>query len=358
MRTAFSNPKYWLALVGFLTAFGIAAVCGAVCWVDPYFVFRHPKTDRYYYVLDKGRLQNPGLMRHFGFGCMMVGSSMTQNFRSSELSRAFGLRAIRFPYEGGSLAEYREAVEFANTVNTNIELVIVCLDTNKLLMEKDWRPVADSGMMKAVEPGNLVSWLKYLIKEDAILKSFAVLLSKRAPGMTDFDDFEYWMRDDKVTGKSVVMRTYTHYVDCKQKPQRPFDAATSNRCVATLQMNVVPMIARSRKIVFFFPPYSMVTNWVWYLAGLRNQYFAAEELCIREILKYPNARIFSWNDKLDLVSDLDNYVDAGHYCAKVNSKIIEWIRNGEGEITAENCELYLAEERKAVEEFDYEVFFR
>ena len=45
--------------------------------VDPFFHYRAPDTDRYYYPLNNERSQNDGILRHFDYDALITGTSMT-----------------------------------------------------------------------------------------------------------------------------------------------------------------------------------------------------------------------------------------------------------------------------------------
>ena len=105
--------------------------------VDPYFHFHKPLTDRYYYELDNQRSQNDGILRSFDYDALITGTSMTENFKTSEAERLFGGKFVKVPYSGATYREINECVEKALKENPGLKTVIRGLDMVRFLDAKD-----------------------------------------------------------------------------------------------------------------------------------------------------------------------------------------------------------------------------
>ena len=111
--------KLVLFLGSWVIALGIAIYA-----VDPYHKFH----DRLFGV-SLPRILDPALIRHFiaSKPCVLVGSSMIQNFRASAFKEAFGLETMKRPLAGGTLFEQRCLMEYA-FLQGNPRLVVWSLD--------------------------------------------------------------------------------------------------------------------------------------------------------------------------------------------------------------------------------------
>ena len=104
------KPKKYI--IGFfLTAFillGAAAL--TVFHVDPFMHYHKPHTDSYYYTLDleNQRNVNDGISRHFDYDALITGTSMIENFNTTEFDEIFGVNSIKLPYAGGSMQKWKE----------------------------------------------------------------------------------------------------------------------------------------------------------------------------------------------------------------------------------------------------------
>ena len=103
----------WLAIVvAILSGMGFL-----VYQVDPYIHYHAPHVDRYFYSLDNQRSQNDGISKHFEYDAMITGTSMTENFRTSEMDEIFGCHSIKVPFSGGSFKEINDNVTKALEAN-------------------------------------------------------------------------------------------------------------------------------------------------------------------------------------------------------------------------------------------------
>ena len=78
-----------------LAAFGL---CTAV--IDPLFHYHRPLSFLSY-PLHNQRYQNDGILRHFDYDAIIIGTSMTENFKTSEFDRLWNLSSIKVPFNGG-----------------------------------------------------------------------------------------------------------------------------------------------------------------------------------------------------------------------------------------------------------------
>lgn len=104
---------------------------------------------------------------------------------------------------------------------------------------------------------------------------------------------------------------------------------------------------------YFFPPYSIVWWGRLLNKGMIERQIEAERYVIELILEQPNIHLYSFNNKMEITTDLNNYKDPAHYGQWINSLMLRWMHDGECIITKENYEEYLEEEYKFYLEYDY-----
>ena len=114
----------WLVIViSALSVFGYW-----VYKIDPYFHYHKPDLDKYFYTLNNQRSQNDGIIKHFDYDAIITGTSMTENFRTSEADEIFGFHYIKVSFSGGTYKEINDNIEKALSINKNLKTVIRCLD--------------------------------------------------------------------------------------------------------------------------------------------------------------------------------------------------------------------------------------
>ena len=78
------SSKKWLICFSMLTVVMLVLISAVTVIADPFFHYHAPDTERFYYSLDNERSQNDGTMRHFTYDGLITGTSMTQNFKTTE----------------------------------------------------------------------------------------------------------------------------------------------------------------------------------------------------------------------------------------------------------------------------------
>ena len=83
--------KSWLRLFGLLTA-AVFLFAGVLVWyVDPFFHYHAPHTERFFYPLDNERSMNDGLLRNLDYDAILTGTSLAACFKTSELDALFAI---------------------------------------------------------------------------------------------------------------------------------------------------------------------------------------------------------------------------------------------------------------------------
>ena len=76
------NSRKWFVLFIALVVLVLAMVAGLTALVDPYFLFHKPISG-ISYQMDNERYQNYGIARTFDYDAVIVGTSMSENFKPS-----------------------------------------------------------------------------------------------------------------------------------------------------------------------------------------------------------------------------------------------------------------------------------
>ena len=120
--------KFWV--IGFLVIVitALAVVAYEVITVDPFFHYHAPDIDAYFYPLNNQRSQNDGISRHFDYEGLITGTSMTENFKTSEAEALFDFRFIKVPYAGATYNEINYSLTAAASHNQKLKYIIRGLD--------------------------------------------------------------------------------------------------------------------------------------------------------------------------------------------------------------------------------------
>ncbi len=108
-------------------------------YIDPFFHYHPPTTGYHYSFMDKNyemdeRYINDGIVRHFDYNAIITGTSMTENFKTSEFDDLFSVNSIKIPFSGGTYKEINECLERAYGAGKNIDIIIRSLDLSSLIL--------------------------------------------------------------------------------------------------------------------------------------------------------------------------------------------------------------------------------
>lgn len=351
------KSKSWI--IGYLVlVIGALTVAGAgVVKVDPFFHYHKPLTEVYYYNLNSQRNQNDGIIKHFDYDALITGTSMVENFKTSELDAIFGTNSIKVPYSGASYKEINDNLLNALANNVNLKIIVRGLDMNMFLRDKDAMRLDLGKYPTYLYDKNIFNDVKYVLNRDVLFKRvYSMVLANDnegfEPGITSFDEYSNWM----------VKRTFGINKVCPdgitvQATGEPVHLTDEEREVilGNIRQNVASLAGQYQEVTFyyFFTPYSAI--W-WH--GLVNdgtiyRQIEAEELVIEEILKYDNIKLYSFNNLTDITTDLNNYKDTIHYGSWINSLMLRYMHDGKCLLTYDNYEEYLEEELSFYTSFDY-----
>ena len=92
-------------------------------------------------------------------------------------------------------------------------------------------------------------------------------------------------------------------------------------------------------------------------SGKLDRQLEAEKYCIELLLECENIHLFSFFEEYDMICDINNYKDAGHYSGAVNSQILLWMKEGTHQLTKENYLDYCNNIREFYTNYDYDSLY-
>ncbi len=325
--------------------------------LDPFFHYHAPKTDKYFYKIDNERSQNNGILKNFEYDAIITGTSMTQNFKSSQLDKLFGTNSIKVPLSGGTYSEINENVCLAIINNPNLKVVVRGLDMNMLTLDKDSTAADPDTYPQYLYDDKPLNDIKYLLNREVFFDYTLPMIFGRGakgfkPGITSFDDYQSW-GDKFASGYDVVCPDGITNPDTSKEVH--LSEKMRAKVIANVQQNVTSLAAANPNVTFyyFFTPYSAV--WWRDLVddGTIYQQIEVEKLAIEEMLKHDNIKLFSFNTMSELTTNLNNYIEPKHYVASVNDFILDSFASGKGQLNMSNYKAYLDAELNLYKNLDY-----
>lgn len=326
--------------------------------IDPFFHYHKPLKGVSYSINDEIYI-NDGIAKHFSYDAVIVGTSMTENFKTAEADAIFNADFIRLSSMGEGFKKINDTLETAIRSNPDLKLVIRSVDDAWFVTGADW--VAREEYPEYLYDDKLWNDVNYLYNKDIFWKHTVGSLIRTIKGipMGTFDDYGFGWPDQ--TGKENVLKIY-------QRPERNIKQVTQEETdeffgllESNLQQNLLGTIEQNPDITFylFFPPCSIC----WWDSLHQNgdqvvkRRIDLEEYVIEKLIAYPNVHLFSFYDNFELIADLDNYLDDTHYSKEINTQILKWMKAGEYELTEENYHEYIQKITEFYTSYDYDAIF-
>lgn len=344
----------FLAII--FAAFGL--VGKYVVEVDPFFHYHKPNVEKYYYTIDNQRSQNDGISKTFDYNMLITGTSMIENFRTTEAERiwsAENARAIKVPYEGGSYKEINDNLRSALEHNENLHIIIRGLDMSKFMLDKDEMRFDLGEYPTYLYDNNIWNDVKYIFNRNVVFDRVYPMLSEiEGHGITSFDEYSRWM-SAFTFGSDSVLQIYEETPGSSAGSPVYLTEQERDLVLGNVRQNITSLAKEYPDVAFyyFFTPYSIAWWGEQVEAGNVYKQIEAERLVIEEALQCDNIKLYSFNNRTDITTDLNHYKDDVHYGEWVNSLMLKWMHDGEYQLTEENYEDYLAEELAFYTSYDY-----
>ena len=351
MRHSF---RKWLALTLGI-GLGLCVLCALfVAVVDPYFHYHKPLEGLEYRIW-RERYQNDGILRHFDYDTVILGSSMCQNFAASEAEELFGGQAVKVTISGSTIHEQSEMLSRAFAYHGGISTVIWGLDYVRLGNDPEEMAYEDSSFPDYLYDTNPFNDIEYLLNRTVLTDAIKQVLLYTLQGnkTTSFDDYGAWWRDFPF-GRERIYTTY-HRKETIAPMQEYTPELEETARQNTLQ-NILSLAQAHPETEFylFITPNSIVFWDEVNRSGEMDIFQGAEKTMVRLLTGQENIHFYSFFLNRELIENLDNYKDPSHYSEKVCSWILQWLRQGEGLLTPDNQEDYFRELAEYTHTYDYD----
>lgn len=340
----------WNALV-LGGAFGILIfVAAATVIIDPFWHYHLPLKGLEYPLKDE-RYQNDGMARHCSYDAVIIGTSMAQNFKPSEFDAIWGSESIKIGFAGAGYKEIDDTIRRVLRYNDQVRYVLRSLDGNRLIYPAEYD--AYEGYPEYLFDDNIFNDVQYLLNKEVVPRTLAVLNYTRAGNVTPSrDEYGSWSQY-KTFGREAVLQTCVKSEGFEEEDVLSEEDYKNIR--ENVGRNVLQTAQDNPEVTFylFFPPYSICSWDSMVQTKQLNAQLEAEEMAVGMLVGQDNIHVYHFSENIEMVSNLDNYADALHYGEWINSDILEWVHEGEYELTEQNYREYFERIKKLYSEYDY-----
>lgn len=344
--------KHWCFSFIIFFVMLLTGIGGLTVVIDPYFHFHKP-LNAYAYRIYNERYQNDGIVKHFEYDGLITGTSMTQNFMTSEFDTLFDVSSIKVPFSGASYKEVSENLCRALEINSDLKTVVWGLDYNRFF--DDFNATGYDSYPVYLYDYALFNDVNYVFNKSVLFGDTLLNVleyTKQGEYTTTFDEYNNW-NSLYTFGSEAVLSQIT-------RPEKSNTLSYSEFNSENITENVLSLVKSYPETDFylFWTPYSIVFFDIENQNGLLKNLLKWEKEALELMLVYDNVHFFSFFDEFNLITDLDNYKDSLHYSEDVNSYILQCMSNGEHEITIDNYEEYCKKEWDFYSTYDYDSIWK
>ena len=335
---------------GTLVILGIVAVITIA--IDPFLHYHKPLPFLEYPLKDE-RYINDGMSRNYEYQALITGTSMCQNFKTSEFEELWKVPAIKIAYSGASYHELNANIKRALEYNSELKYVMCSLDGTKLNSPADYDEYSE--YPEYLYDNNPFNDVSYLLNKDVVPKTIAVINYTRAGEVTPtFDQYGSWSQY-KTFGKEAVQASYTRLepmaeeLVLSEEDKKMIKENIEHNYLTTAKDN------EDVEFYFFFPPYSICYWDALYRTRQLSAQLQAQEIAVELLLSADNVHVYAFDDCVKITGDLSNYTDTLHYGEWINSYIIQSIHEGKGELNKDNYKEYFEYIKTIYSTYDYSI---
>ncbi|MFQ5508396.1 MAG: hypothetical protein ACE5FN_03570 [Leptospirillia bacterium] len=320
------------AVIAFVVAATIPTLLiGAFVYaMDPFQHYR-PSTAYFYNM----RYLSPGLAKHLDYDILVVGDSLTQNFRESVIQRTLGAPALNLSMQGSSLFEQATLIRHAATTG---KLRTVLWGIHPWAASGGIERVSTKDFPRFLYDNNPFNDWEYIYNRNILELSFSKLLHPPPPAAPELDRFNVWYNDKEMRpGRDRVLKKYHRP---KRVNRRLSPDYAPGGLIASFNHNILSTVQGHPEVEFviFVPPYSMLDYATELFAEpLRmNAKMRFLAHAFEQLSDEPNVRLFFFSGVTSLTGNLDNYRDVRHYWMHINDWMLESIAGNRFRLTPDN----------------------
>lgn len=321
--------------------------------LDPLFQYHKPLFGLQPIITNE-RYQNAGIAKNFDFDNVIIGNSLSQNFKASDFDKGFGGTTVKLTSAGSHTIDWTYILKILKERKVQPKRIVFNIDpyifnTSATEMKHP--------LPTYLYDDNFLNDVNYLFNF-TVFKDYSLdmLRSNWDKEISCYDTAFMWS-DDVGSGKDFVLSHYDRPDVCQAEPDidSAVDLATENI------NNLIPYIEQmdETEFYFYFSPFSML-YWDSQIRTNKIELWkdVYTEVC-ELLLQNDNINICLWTDSemLNIMSDLDYYTDDTHYSPFVSKLIANRICSNQGALTVDN---YLSEIEVMfgyINSFDYENLF-
>ena len=305
---------------------------------------------------DKGlfvneRYEMAALIRNQDYSSVVMGTSLTANYRASWFEGETGEQTLKITFPDGWISEFDAALELVFDTHPETDRVFFCMDPNILIRSDRERTVELPDYLYNRNP---LDDAEFYLSGDAILMAAETAAARKNGTAVDLDSAYVW-DDGYVFSRETALKLYSRpEVSAETLPADAYlDAVEENLDVVCRWAEEHPDV----DFVVWFPPYSILYWDKMTREGAADAIITAVEHASYRLMEYENISVHCFLHNYPVIQNLENYTDHIHCSGFITYDTAQHLLAGRWKFNAENCKMRLEELRQFVASYDYDGLF-
>lgn len=320
-----------------------------VIFLDPFFHYHKPWFGLKAVLADK-EYQCIGTLRTFDYDSLIVGSSVTENNNNSWFNQGFNCTTIKAVRSYGATADLCYLLDVAYESH-DLRYVFYSMDTSSLAA--DPLPTYElTGCPMYLYNRNYFDDVQYIYNKGVLFEKTPYLIANSIIGDYDENNSYNWAQW-KEFNQEMALNLYIRSADISPMKEKDFYQDVLDANIGLMEEQIKSHPETQFKI--FFPAYSMLWWDNIYRTGDLEAYLYNMEQTAEKLLTYDNVEMYYFQDEINIITNLDNYMDTLHFSPEINKYMADQIIAGNDRLTLENYEQTFSDMRNLAYKIVYEL---
>ena len=322
-------------------AVAILLLCMAmVILFDPFYQYHKPLPGLKAVLSDK-EYQCVGTLKTFEYDSVIAGSSVAENYNIRWFDENFDCTGIKAIRSYGATADLCYLLDIAFK-EQDLKYVFYSMDPTALSANPQIT-FEETGCPMYLYDDNYLNDIKYLLNKDVLLEKIPYMIANSFIGDYDEGNSYSWAQW-KTFSKETLMSNYPRKETVDEMKSADFAKENLEGNLALLKAQIEKHPDTEFKILM--PPYSIVWWDNTYRSGETEGYLYNMEKAMEALIPYENVSLYFFLNERDIVTNLDNYMDAVHFSDEINHYICYSMAEDNYRVTMDNYKDVMADMRE------------
>jgi len=318
--------KYLGVLLGTVTVTSVILIA-INWWIDPLQFYRRAAYPPH--LSGQKRFQNPGLAKHYDYNAVVIGTSLSENFRAKLIKEKLGFDSMNLAMQGASSHEQSLVLQVALETG-KVKNVIWDVQYEYLRGDRKWVANYDGTFPSYFYDNNPLNEIhNYLLNVDTTKSSLKILLKKYGVPTYEEQNLEdlYTWDKKKEFGKASVRKSWERAIALRPTLEKQVPEYALANLNANFDINFLAVIKKHPEVTFYlyFPPFtpSYYLNVVTVSPAIFQNMLENKKYIFTQVRDLKNVQLYDFQTLPGMILNVENFCGAMHFNSNVNEYIIE-----------------------------------